>query len=191
MNTFPTLGEIASMASSLAKQVEFHAQKAKELSQESDYLRQIEKRIRGLIESRRAAIQRRWDCRRELRLAREAVENLVKTGSVKKADQKSLPWESPDDIERVIYSKSAKIDRSAIGPGIYFLFSSNKLVYVGQSISVLSRVGSHQDKIFDRFSFIPVPKSRLNETERSFINLLLPELNIDQKTVNMRNQRSA
>ena len=61
-----------------------------------------------------------------------------------------------------------------------------KIVYVGQSVNVLSRIAGHKDKLFDRFAFFPCGTDQLNDLERAFINIFLPELNVDQTTLNLK-----
>lgn len=62
--------------------------------------------------------------------------------------------------------------------GIYFLYKKNKLVYIGQSISILSRIYSHLNKkSFDSFSYIECKRERLNHLEYLYIYHLNPLLN--------------
>jgi hypothetical protein len=62
--------------------------------------------------------------------------------------------------------------------GVYFLRSKGQIVYVGQSVNILSRVGQHQvDKEFDGVSFVRCKKESLNDVEGFFISLLQPKLN--------------
>lgn len=64
--------------------------------------------------------------------------------------------------------------------GVYFLISGNDIVYVGQSVNVASRVGSHfseSSKIFDRAVYLPVPPSDLDSVEMAFIKALWPKYN--------------
>ena len=50
---------------------------------------------------------------------------------------------------------------SQLRSGIYFLCELGQVVYVGQSVSVGSRVSSHRnDKDFDRILFLPWPRFR-------------------------------
>ena len=65
-------------------------------------------------------------------------------------------------------------------PGVYFLVEKDEVVYVGQSINPMSRIGEHlrskQGK-FSRAYFIPVPQFMLDTVEGGFIKLLSPVLN--------------
>ncbi len=70
--------------------------------------------------------------------------------------------------------------------GIYFLFcvlpitNRLELIYVGQSINIAFRVGTHtQTKDFDFMYYIECPDNLLNKTERHYINVLHPRDNND------------
>jgi hypothetical protein len=61
---------------------------------------------------------------------------------------------------------------------VYFLFSGNEVVYVGQSTTVGSRLSAHsKDKEFDRASGIIVEPYRRLAVESAFIRLLKPKYN--------------
>lgn len=63
-------------------------------------------------------------------------------------------------------------------PGIYFLIRENKIVYVGQSKSVVARLLSHYKyKNFDRFYYCKVNESELNDYETYYILKFAPEEN--------------
>jgi hypothetical protein len=62
--------------------------------------------------------------------------------------------------------------------GVYFLASQGRLVYVGQSINVMSRIGAHFGaKTFDFAFFVRVPPSDLDFVEGEFIRTLKPKYN--------------
>lgn len=62
--------------------------------------------------------------------------------------------------------------------GVYFLCSNEKVVYIGQSVNVANRVGTHFGfKTFDAVLFLRVPKSDLNYVEGAFIRALQPKYN--------------
>lgn len=68
----------------------------------------------------------------------------------------------------------------AAQPGIYFLVKNHEVVYVGQSISPLMRIGTHgasQWKDFDQVFMFPVPQDLLNKVEGALIRWLRPPLN--------------
>jgi hypothetical protein len=62
--------------------------------------------------------------------------------------------------------------------GIYFLCDKGEVVYVGQSVYVPDRVADHKrEKEFDSVFFLPVPRGKLRQTEKEFIEKLQPRLN--------------
>ena len=62
--------------------------------------------------------------------------------------------------------------------GIYFLISEKRIVYVGQSTNVFSRVYTHmQTKQFDSYVYMPCEKDMLDKLESLYIHFLTPELN--------------
>jgi len=64
--------------------------------------------------------------------------------------------------------------------GVYFLFSGEELMYIGQSKNVHARVASHigrADFSFDRYSYIHTPPSALDEWESFYIHALQPPKN--------------
>ena len=65
-------------------------------------------------------------------------------------------------------------------PGVYFLVNDDSVVYVGQSVNPIARIGNHlKEKAgkFDKIYFVPVPKHMLDAVEGGFIKLLEPKLN--------------
>ena len=67
-------------------------------------------------------------------------------------------------------------------PGVYFLCDETKVLYVGQSVNVQSRVMTHvRDgrKQFDhtRIFYFPVPESELRQIEAELIRMLRPKYN--------------
>lgn len=62
--------------------------------------------------------------------------------------------------------------------GVYFLIKNEHIIYVGQSVNILSRIASHKrDKEFDRFAFVPCEREDLDVLESLYIHFLRPELN--------------
>lgn len=62
--------------------------------------------------------------------------------------------------------------------GIYFLVFEKKVVYVGQSTNIFSRVYTHtQSKQFDSYVYIPCDRSILDKMESLYIHFLSPPLN--------------
>lgn len=64
-------------------------------------------------------------------------------------------------------------------PGVYFLLSSGRVVYVGQSVNVYARIGAHKQggKVFDAFAYVPCPAHMLDKLESLYIHLLQPASN--------------
>lgn len=83
----------------------------------------------------------------------------------------------PEDIVEAATSVGGLLNS-----GIYFLIKDEKIIYVGQSISVLSRVKDHQNyRDFDHFTCIPCPKEHLDMLESLYIHFLRPEQNAASK----------
>lgn len=62
--------------------------------------------------------------------------------------------------------------------GIYFLFDGDEIVYVGQSVDIMTRVGAHlRDKVFDSFNYIECDLCDLNNLEATYILELKPKYN--------------
>jgi hypothetical protein len=65
-----------------------------------------------------------------------------------------------------------------ITSGVYFLIFEKKIVYVGQSTNVFSRIFSHaQVKKFDSYVYMPCEKDMLDKLESLYIHFLSPPLN--------------
>lgn len=68
--------------------------------------------------------------------------------------------------------------------GVYFLLQGNKVVYVGQSVNVHSRITGHMSsKEFDRFAYVKCDKAALDVLESLYIHALRPPLNGEQNGV--------
>lgn len=62
--------------------------------------------------------------------------------------------------------------------GVYFLIKSGRIVYVGQSVQVATRIESHKNtKDFDSFSFITCDVRELDYLESFYIFKFSPPLN--------------
>lgn len=71
--------------------------------------------------------------------------------------------------------------------GIYFLIRDGRIIYVGQSRNLASRLATHaQSRVFDRWHAIPCEVERLNEVESAYIRLFLPDDNRDAFSRKMR-----
>lgn len=63
--------------------------------------------------------------------------------------------------------------------GIYFLIKNSKIVYVGQSISILGRVSAHKrEKQFDSVAMVECSREDLSRLELFYIRKFKPELNV-------------
>jgi hypothetical protein len=64
-------------------------------------------------------------------------------------------------------------------PGIYFLYQSGRIVYVGKTTNFSGRLASHMfRKTFDAFSFLPIPLDQVEVLEARLIAQLRPPLNV-------------
>lgn len=61
--------------------------------------------------------------------------------------------------------------------GVYFLIKNKKIVYIGQSINIASRVTQHRDKDFDSVSYVSCDRSELDVLESLYILAYKPPLN--------------
>jgi hypothetical protein len=62
--------------------------------------------------------------------------------------------------------------------GVYFLKKGSKIVYIGQSVNVYSRVAQHRGvKDFDSVDFLPCARESLDDLEGFFIRLICPGQN--------------
>ena len=78
-------------------------------------------------------------------------------------------------------------DLQSAPPSVYFLINDNKVVYVGQSLNVYSRIKEHEkDKKFDRVLYMLADIKNLQEVERKYINALLPKYNNDPLTKRLK-----
>jgi hypothetical protein len=64
--------------------------------------------------------------------------------------------------------------------GVYFLIDVDRVVYVGQSVNVYSRIPQHYTKKFDKYAYVPCTNQQLNVLESLYIHLLQPKFNRDE-----------
>ncbi len=77
--------------------------------------------------------------------------------------------------EQEIVDSSVSVDGFS---GVYFLVAQGKVVYVGQSTNIFSRLQSHGgSKKFDSIKIIPCHRLKLNSLESVYIHSLRPKLN--------------
>ena len=97
-------------------------------------------------------------------------------GTVTQTVSFPLPLKKP---KRIYSSKkrvhvTAEYNRSAV----YLLFYKGELVYVGQSVKPLQRIGQHQrEKTFDSYRILYCAENRRLYWESKLINALRPRLN--------------
>ena len=76
--------------------------------------------------------------------------------------------------EKQIVSGASKVGELS---GVYFLIKDDKVIYVGQSVNVFSRVSSHEVKDFTHVSWVPCEIGGLDALESLYIHTLRPDLN--------------
>lgn len=89
-----------------------------------------------------------------------------------------------DDARGLLLDRAgvASLPRLAPGCGVYFLFSGDEIVYVGQSVNVFARVAGHfVYKSFDSFAFVPCRHDQRLALESHYIKLFSPALNVSKK----------
>ncbi len=83
--------------------------------------------------------------------------------------------------DRILLSEKEIVECSAQAPhlvGVYFLVKGERVVYVGQSTNILTRIATHQQaKDFDRFAFVPCAREDLDVLESLYIHGLRPAMN--------------
>lgn len=80
--------------------------------------------------------------------------------------------------EQELFNLSQPLNSSLVG--IYFLFQDQELVYVGQSFSIYSRIGTHcadREKVFNRVAIILCDVSELDALETQYIFKFKPKFN--------------
>lgn len=99
---------------------------------------------------------------------------------MKKAEPIKFGGPVPDGMEAIY----GQLVGNYNGPAVYFLLFGGAAIYVGSSISPMSRVRDHllgtdktPAKDFDRVAFLPVELQEMIERERTFITILRPPLN--------------
>lgn len=82
-------------------------------------------------------------------------------------------------IELRSVGKVFDVSRNLLPTGVYFLYLSGVLQYIGQSIEPATRLSQHRHagKVFDQAFILPVPAFMLDEVEGSLIRHFRPSLN--------------
>ena len=64
--------------------------------------------------------------------------------------------------------------------GVYFLIRKGRVMYVGQSVNVFSRISAHaQERVFDRMAWLPCGAHEIDKLEATYIHLFRPDWNGD------------
>jgi hypothetical protein len=91
------------------------------------------------------------------------------------------------DIPRLreeLANASSPINTSKPVCGVYFLLDDAEVVYVGQSINIMSRIATHASegiKEFNRWCYLTAKRADLTELESFYIVLLRPKYNVAGK----------
>jgi hypothetical protein len=110
------------------------------------------------------------DLEEELKRLREEVQREVKFGAAVRQLTSGVLLREHEIVEHAVPMHTAC--------GVYFLILEQKIVYVGQSTNVFSRIFTHaQTKTFDSYVYIPCDKEMLDKLESLYIHFLSPPLN--------------
>lgn len=80
------------------------------------------------------------------------------------------------DVQKILRDSKPLSSRC----GVYFLISNDKIVYVGQSVNIPSRIEQHKKdpcKEFDRYHSIPCKVTELDLVESNYIRKFMPKFN--------------
>lgn len=94
---------------------------------------------------------------------------------LKSKTPESIPSELSELLEICLYDFPA-----LPGACVYFLTFEGRVVYVGKSTSLASRIQAHKSerfKVFDQVFYISVDPKDLDSIERKFIKKFLPKYN--------------
>ena len=160
--------------------------KCKVVRSVADRLRQIRKERDRLAESINE-IESDLTCADlacERILAFEQSAEVMLTGKLEQPDIGIDPQGLPGEL-RSFDMPFFSVPQIPVVSGIYFLCLNSVVVYVGQSVNVVSRVMDHnrtrnangEAPGFTTAFYIPVPTTLLNSTEAWFIAKLKPRLN--------------
>jgi len=109
-------------------------------------------------------------------LAEEKIISMIADLQLKKESLKNFE----KTIEEII-SPVQHVNRNLVaGSGIYFLMKDYKVVYIGKSKNLFSRIGNHisdDSKQFDDIKMVPCSEADMNWLEATFIDIIRPNLN--------------
>lgn len=170
--------------------------RAAELAQEQ--LHDLEVEAQALVTAERDArelIRRRWDRRRAIREVRESLRQLdgcrrLSAPSAAVRVRGDFGHWQVDKLMRELQAAACELPRDFTGSGVYLLWKDDELVYVGQSVNIAKRLGTHAgQKEFTHVAYLSVPEHLLDRVERAFLDAFVPPLNTDPKTSAIRRQR--
>ena len=95
-------------------------------------------------------------------------------------DQTKQLKEKSKTIDEIISRKQNNVHLECKGTFVYFLIKNDLIVYVGQTVNLMERVGTHVkgNKDFNYITYIEVPKRWLLRTESHYIMQFNPHYNI-------------
>jgi len=146
-------------------------------------------------EEKKAIAKKRTDTRQRNKLIKEAAlrEQMLRLDSVEMQIKDLEDHRDRLGREVVMGNLSAKLTGKTLlreceildgcqpwtkAVGVYFLIKDGRVVYVGQSGSVYSRISNHQSsKDFDSIAWVPCDTSILDRLESLYIHSLRPILN--------------
>jgi predicted GIY-YIG superfamily endonuclease len=106
---------------------------------------------------------------------RRRLQKIYPPNIIYVSEQRSIP--------AILRALSANVQEFFIplsGPCIYFLMREDRIVYVGQSMSIARRIPDHlSSKSFDRIYYSPVQEKEMDGIERTLIEYYDPEYNRD------------
>jgi hypothetical protein len=127
-----------------------------------------------------ARVEKRKDAEDRLHFLKNEIESLerIKDSMIR---SRQVDYLSSKLTGQTLLCEKSIIDAAKqwVPPtGIYFLIKKNKIVYIGQSTNIFTRIMTHSnDKNFDSYSYIPCDQSILDKLESLYIHVYQPELN--------------
>jgi hypothetical protein len=181
-------GELEAQIQRVRARVEHHEKALQRNTAELWELESVARKMREAVELRRQAIQQRWRVRKALREIRAAIECLGPfTAPSRAGGVRTLSRSRAGELANTLWRRAAPIHRSLGQSGVYVLFHGNDMVYVGQAVNVLLRIGQHlREKAFTHAAYISAPVEQLNSLERALLDVYAPRLNRDTRTQALR-----
>lgn len=133
--------------------------------------------VRGARES--SMFGRKADAQQWAKSREQKLRDMLPQKPLGKDERKFLQLSELHSEEKIV---STAFSASPTA-GVYFLIRGGKIVYVGKSVNVHSRIATHQkSKEFDKINFIECPEWCLHRLEQMYIRKFNPELNIAGRT---------